>query len=84
MNVDVNGAMSMLQCIAQGFSSDLNNLFANASSHRAFRSMNVVLNSSPPLFGKWRRRKGKPLVYILPRKRRRTQSGERAPAMRQR
>jgi hypothetical protein len=72
MNVDANGAVTMLQCIAQGFSSDLNDLFADTSSHWEFRSMDVVLNSSPPLFRKWRHRKGERLVYVLPRKCRRT------------
>jgi hypothetical protein len=49
MNIDVNDALSMLQRITQGFASNLHDLFANASSHWEFRSMNVVLNSSPPL-----------------------------------
>ena len=83
MNVDVNDAISMLQCITQRFSSNLNDLLANASSHWEFRSTDVVENSSPPLFRKWRRRKSKRLVYVLPRQRRRPQSGERSPAMRQ-
>ncbi len=72
MNVDVNGAISMLQRITLGFASNLNDLFADASSHWEFRSMDVVLNSSPPRFRKWRRRHGKRLVYVLPRKRRST------------
>src|ERR1700738_5325586 len=80
MNVDANDAIRMLQCIAQGFSSNLNDLFATAGSHWQFRSMDVVLNSPPPLFRKWRRRKGKRLMYVLPRKRSRTQRGKRAPA----
>jgi hypothetical protein len=62
MNIDVNGAISVLQRIAQGFSSNLNDLFANTSSYWNFRSMDIVLNSPPPLFGKWRCRKGKRLV----------------------
>jgi hypothetical protein len=62
MNLDVNGAMSMSQCIAQGFSPNLHDLLANAGSHRQFCSMDAVLDGSPPLFRKWRRRKGKRLV----------------------
>src|ERR1700730_9864349 len=72
MNADVNGAMSMLQCISQCFSSNRNDLFPNTSSHWEFRSMGAVLDSSPPVFRKWRRRKGKRLIYFLPRKCRRT------------
>jgi hypothetical protein len=70
MNVNMNDAFRMLQCITQGFSSNLHDLFANASSHWKFRSINVVSNSSPPLFRKWRRCHGKRLVDVLPRKRR--------------
>jgi hypothetical protein len=62
MNVDVNDAISMLQRIAQGFSSNLNDLFGNTRSHWELRSMDVVLNSSQPLFGKWRCRHSKRLV----------------------
>jgi hypothetical protein len=72
MNVDVNDSISMLECITQGFSSNLNDLFANASPHWEFRSMSVVVNSLPPLFRKRSRRHGKRLAYILRRKRRST------------
>jgi hypothetical protein len=83
MDVDVNDAISMLQRIAQGFASNLNDLFGNTRSHWEFRSLDVVLNSSPPLFRKWSHRHRKRLVYVLLRKRCGTQSSERSPAMRQ-
>src|SRR5580765_6806871 len=79
MNAYANGTMSMLQCISQGFSPNLNDLFANASSQRVLRSIGAVLDSSPPLFRKRLRRKSQRLEYVLPRKCRCTQSGERAP-----
>jgi hypothetical protein len=50
VNADVNGTVSVLQRISQGFAPDLNDLFANAGSQREFRSMGAELDSSPPLF----------------------------------
>src|SRR5216684_3320929 len=76
MNSDANGALSMLQCISQGFSSNLNDLFPNTSSHRQFLTMGAVLDSYLSPFRKRRCRKSKRLKYVLLRKHRRTESSE--------
>jgi hypothetical protein len=62
MNIDVNAAIGMLQCISQGFSSNLDDLFANTGAHWELSSMSVSLDGSLPLFRKWRCGNDKRLV----------------------
>src|SRR6266702_3823816 len=44
MNSNANSALSMLQCISQGLSSDLDDLFTNSSPHRNFLTMGAVFD----------------------------------------